>query len=64
MKKSEIQAFAEAAAKSIKTEDDLNQFTQMLTKITAETALNAELEDHSGYGKALHLMMSTITALQ
>ena len=51
MKKSELQAFAEAAAKSIKTEEDLNQFTQMLTKITVETALNAELEDHLGYGK-------------
>jgi len=51
MKKSELQAFAEAAAKSIKTEEDLNQFTQMLTKITVETALNAELDDHLGYGK-------------
>jgi transposase-like protein len=51
MKKKELQAIAEAAAKNIKTEDDLNQFRQMLTKITVETALNAELEDHLGFGK-------------
>ena len=51
MNKKELQAIAEAAAKNIKTEDDLNQFRQMLTKITVETALNAELEDHLGFGK-------------
>jgi putative transposase len=51
MNKKELQAIAQAAAKNIKTEDDLNQFRQMLTKITVETALNAELEDHLGFGK-------------
>jgi putative transposase len=51
MNKKELRAIAEAAAKNIKTEDDLNQFRQMLTKITVETALNAELEDHLGFGK-------------
>jgi len=51
MNKKELQAIAQAAAKNIKTEDDLNQFRQMLTKITAETALNAELEDHLGFSK-------------
>jgi putative transposase len=51
MKKKDLQAIAEAAAKNIKTEDDLNVFRQMLTKITVETALNAELEDHLGFGK-------------
>ena len=51
MSKKELQAIAQAAAKSIKTEDDLNQFRQMLTKITVEAALNAELEDHLGFGK-------------
>lgn len=30
-------------AKGIKIEEALNQFTQLLTKITIETALNAEL---------------------
>ena len=51
MDKKEIQAIAQAAAKNIKTEDDLNAFRQMLTKITVETALNVELDDHLGYDK-------------
>ena len=51
MNKKELQAIAEAAAKNIKTEDGLNQFRKMLTKITVETALNAELQDHLGFGK-------------
>ncbi len=51
MKKKELQAIAQAAAKNIKTEDDLNEFRQMLTKITVETALNAELDDHLGFSK-------------
>lgn len=51
MKQEEIQALAEAAAKNIKTEEDLNDFRLMLTKVTVEAALNAELEDHLGYTK-------------
>ena len=51
MKKKELQAIAEAAAKNIKTEEDLNEFQQMLTKITVETALNVELDDHLGFDK-------------
>ena len=51
MKKKELQAIAQAAAKNIKTEEDLNTFRQMLTKITVEVALNAELDDHLGFGK-------------
>ena len=51
MNKKEFQAIAQAAAKNIKTEDDLNEFRAMLTKIAVETALNAELEDHLGFGK-------------
>lgn len=51
MKKEELQAIAQAAAKNIKTEADLNEFRQMLTKITVETALNAELDDHLGFDK-------------
>lgn len=51
MNKKELQAIAQAAAKNIKTEDDLNDFRQMLTKITVEAALNAELNDHLGYDK-------------
>jgi putative transposase len=51
MNKAELEAFAREAAKSIKTEKDLNAFSQMLTKITVEAALNAELDEHLGYGK-------------
>ena len=47
----ELQAIAQAAAKNIKTEADLNEFRQMLTKITVETALNVELDDHLGFVK-------------
>jgi putative transposase len=51
MSKAELEAFAGEAAKTIKTEKGLNTFSQMLTKITVEAALNAELDDHLGYGK-------------
>ena len=51
MNKKELEAFAREAAKSLKTEKDLNEFSQMLTKITVEAALNAELDDHLGYDK-------------
>ena len=44
MNKKDLQAFAQEAAKSIKTETDLNAFRQMLTKVTVEVALNAELD--------------------
>ena len=51
MDKKELQALAQAAAKNIKSETDLNEFRQMLTKITVEAALNAELDDHLGFAK-------------
>jgi len=51
MHKKELEAFAREAAKSIKTEKDLNAFSQMLTKVIVETALNAELDDYMGYEK-------------
>jgi transposase-like protein len=46
MKEEDIKALAAEAAKSIKSEADLNTFRQMLTKATVEAALNAELDDH------------------
>ncbi len=49
MKKKELEAIAQAAAKNIKTEADLNEFHQMPTKITVEMALNAELDDYLGF---------------
>jgi len=51
MNKKEPEAFAREAAKSIKTESDLNEFRKMLTKATVETALSAELNEHLGYDK-------------
>ncbi len=51
MNKKELEAFARKAAKSIKTEKDLCDFSQMLKKIAVETALNVELDDHLGYDK-------------
>ena len=51
MKKEDIQALAREAAKTIKTEKDLSDFSRMLKKITVETALNAELDDHLGYDR-------------
>ena len=51
MKQKEIEAFAREAAKSIKSEKDLSDFSKMLKKITVEAALNAELDDHLGYDK-------------
>ncbi len=49
MNKKELEAFAPEAAKTLKTEKDLNDFSQMLTRITVEAALNAELDEHLGY---------------
>lgn len=51
MNKTELEAFAKEAAKSIKTPQDLNEFSQMLKKITVEAALNAEMDEHLGYEK-------------
>lgn len=51
MNKKALEAFAHEAAKSIKTESDLDDFRKMLTKVTVETALNAELDEHLGYQK-------------
>jgi putative transposase len=51
MDKKELQTIPQAAAKSLKTKDDLNKFRQILTKITVETALNVDLGDHLGYDK-------------
>lgn len=51
MNKEELEAFAREAAKGLKTEKDLNEFSQMLTKVAVEATLNAELDDHLGYSK-------------
>ncbi len=51
MNKKELEALARQTAKSLKSEKDLTDFRQMLTKLTVEAALNAELDDHLGYDK-------------
>ena len=38
-------------AKGIKTQHDLNDFSKMLTKLTVETALNADLTERLVYEK-------------
>ena len=49
MNTDELKQIALAAAKDIKSQQDLTEFQQMLTKVTVEAALNAELDDHLGY---------------
>ena len=51
MNKKEIEALALKAASRIKTEQDLNDFSRLLKKITVEAALGAELDEHLGYDK-------------
>ncbi len=51
MDEKKLKALATELAKGLKTEADLNQFSRMLTKLTVETALNAELTDHLGSEK-------------
>ena len=51
MNPKDLEAFAKEAAKAIKTESDLDAFRQMLTKVTVEAALNAELDEYLGYDK-------------
>lgn len=54
MTKQELEAFAKEAAKGFKSQQDLVDFSQILTKITVEAATNAELDDHRGYKKPTH----------
>ena len=51
MNQKELLAFAKEAAKSMKTEKDLSDFSRMLKKVTVEAALGAEFDEHLGYDK-------------
>lgn len=51
MDEKKLKALAAELAKDLKTEADLNAFSRMLTKLTVETALNAELTEHLGHEK-------------
>jgi putative transposase len=51
MDQEKLKALAAELAKDIKSEKDLGTLTQQLVKLTVETALNAELDEHLGYEK-------------
>ncbi len=51
MDEKKLKTLAAELAKGLKTEADLNAFSRMLTKLTVETSLNAELTDHLGHEK-------------
>ena len=51
MNQDKLKALVAELANDIKTEEDLGALTQQLVKLTVETALNAELAEHLGYGK-------------
>lgn len=53
MNRKDLEAFAREAAKHMKTEKDLSDFSQMFTKVTIEAALNGELDAHLGYEKPI-----------
>jgi len=44
-------ALASELAKHMKTESDISSLSQLLKKLTVETALGAEMEEHLGYGR-------------
>lgn len=46
MNEQKLKDLAAEFDKGVKTEKDLNQFTRLLTKITVETAINAEQLGH------------------
>ncbi len=54
MDENKFKVLAAELAKGLKTKADLNQFSRMLTKLTVETALNAEQTDHPGHEKNTH----------
>lgn len=49
MNKNELEGFTKQAVKSIKIESGLSSFRKVLTKVTVEAALNAELDEHLGF---------------
>lgn len=51
MDQDQLKALAAEQAKDIKSEKDLGTLTQQLIKLTVETTLNAEMDEHLGYEK-------------
>jgi len=46
-----LQSMANELAKTVKTQEDLSNLSSMLVKMTVESALGAEMEEHLGYKK-------------
>ena len=46
-----LQSLAKELAKNLKTEKDLSALSRELVKLTVETALGKEMEEHLGYAK-------------
>ena len=53
LKEQKLKDLVAEFAKSIKTEDDLNQFSRLLTKLTVLTAINAGLTLHLGHERKI-----------
>ena len=51
MDKDKLQALANELAKDVKTPEDLSSLSALLTKLTVEAALQAEMGHHLGYDK-------------
>ncbi|TNJ15248.1 transposase, partial [Aeromonas sobria] len=49
MDQDKLKALAAELAKDIKSEKDLGTLTQQLIKLTVETTLNAEMDEHTDY---------------
>lgn len=47
----DIYQLAQELASNIKTEQDLNEFSAIIKKLTIEAALNAEMREHLGFTK-------------
>lgn len=47
----QMKALSQKIGKGLKTQEDLANFTQEMTKLSVEAALNAELDHHLGYEK-------------
>jgi putative transposase len=52
MNKKNLQAMANGLAKDVKTPEDLNNLSAILTKLTVEAALKVEMDHHLGYDKS------------
>lgn len=46
-----LQSLAKELARNLKTENDLSALSRELVKLTVETALGKEMEEHLGYAK-------------